>query len=309
MGNLTAAEIENQNLLDHAKYGGKEGLEKVASIVNEEMIFKMVREDGFSRIIVEYKQVTRDDLDRDPYNIDVLTKFVQVEDPVDGYLVSSTDWMQASKDLWYTSQVYRIRFNPLVSRTFKMTENQIINSMIPVRQYIEGVIRNDFLAIEDTRFMEQVERCIAMTGNTVNSPNATIMPSDIALLKQIFDRNRIPLVTILCHEATYTNILKWENSTVGSIIMADLIKTGLVGEDGKYKNWFNIKWVTTLNSDIVQEDMLYGFGPNDMLGKFYEYGSPETTVKWENYILSIKMREVIAQAIINPNAVAKVDFT
>jgi len=305
---LTEAELENEKLLNLAKHGGKEGLEKIAETVNEEMIFKFVREDGFSRQIVDYKQCTREDLNRDPYNPDVLTKFVPVEDPINGYLVSASDWLQPSKDIWYTSKLHRIRFNPLVSRTFKMSENQIINSPIPIRQYIEGVIRNDFLAVEDGRFMEQVERCLAVSGNIINSPNSSIKPNDIALLKKAFDRMRIPLVTVLCHEATYSDILSWENSLVGSRIMQDLVTKGLMGDDGKYKNLFNLKWITTLNSDIVQEGTLYGFGPNNMLGKFYEFGSPETTVKWEDYILSIKMREVIAQSIVNVNSIAKIDF-
>jgi hypothetical protein len=307
--NLTEAQLENEELLYSIKHGGSEGMEKVANTIEQEMIFKFLREDGFSRNIVEYKQVTRDDLQQDPYHPDILTKFIPVEDPIHGYLVTSSDWMQSSKEIWYTSKLYRLRFNPLVSRTFKMSENQIINAQIPIRQYIEGVIRNDFLATEDTRFMEQVESCIAMTGNVLNSPNTFMQPGDIGLLKSMFDDNRVPLTTILCHESVFTGVFNWTTAMVGSIVMEQIVNGGINTPDGKYRSFFGYKWITTLNSDIVPKGFLYGFTDQKMLGAFYEFGSPETTIKWENYILSIKMREVIAQAIVVPNGVAKIDFS
>lgn len=307
---------ENEKLLHLGKYGtevsddsGITNKAKLASLVNDDMIFTILREGGFSRRIVEYEQISDANLNTDPDNLYIPTKFVSVEQPIiNGYTAAFTDWMQATRDLWYQGEIEKVRMFPIVSRNFRMTENQIKLSPLPIRQYVEGVIRNDFLEVEDERFMYLVENCIASTGQIVNSLNTSLQPSDITQLIQTFARIGVPLSTLLVHEATYAEILNWTQTLVGSQVMADHVYNGLVGEDMKLKAFFGVKWVTTQNSDIVPEGAIYAFGPQNMLGKFYEYGTPETYVKYEHPVLSIKMRTACGQAILNPKAVAKIVF-
>lgn len=302
---------ENEQFLNWARTGAKDdfGQEKTASLINNEFVPFVLREGGFSRQIVNYEQITTADLDRDPDNLEIPTKFVMVEEPIlNGYQAAFTDWMQSTTDLWYKGGIRKIRMLPMISRHFKMTENQIRFSPLPIRQYVEGVIKNDFLEAEDARFMRLVNRCLSVTGNIIPSGNTSLQLSDIVTLRQAFIRLRLPLTTILIHEATYMEMLNWTAQVYGSHVMQDLVENGGMGQDGKYKQFAGMKWVTTMNSDIVKEGRMYGFGPSSMLGKFYDFGAPESFVKYEHPVLGVKMRQIIAQEILNPNCVVRLDF-
>lgn len=288
---------------------GQTGYQKFASITSEDMVFTRLYEDGFLSQIFQKLPITDSELDIDPENISIPTKYVPLEVPLaNGYTAQFSDWMGATQDLWYEGALGKIVMYPIVSRQVKLSENQIRRSPIPLRQFLEGVIRNDMLAVQDKRLMNIVNRCISITGNRFTSPNPYWQLSDLGTLAQMFVDKMIPLTTVLMNEHTYLDSLKWTQSQVGSQVMAQLYEEGAYGTQGKYRSYGNYKIVTTLNQDVVPKGKIYGFGPQSMTGKFYDYGVPVTITEYKDPLTMFKMKCAIGMEILNPNACAVIEF-
>lgn len=304
------ASLWNDNMVADLEAPGGEGITKQASVLNEHLVMGELYEDGIVRRIYDYEKIEPADLDKDFENPNIPTKIVPVEDRLNRYLVRSTDWLQPSRDLWYNGKFAKIRFRPLQSERIKLDKGQILASPFPIRQYLEGLIKNDFLAEEDAEFFERVERCLyarAAVGDnaTIQSTNANFLLEDIAELAKVFARSKVPLHCIAINEATFYDILKWTQGDVGSFVMKDLVETGAVNAAVKFKSYAGFKWALTNNPDVIPEKTLYGLTTQQMLGKFYQLQAPQAYIKYEYGVLEISADEVLGREIINTRGVAK----
>ena len=287
------------------------GSKTASETLNNDIIIPILYEDGFKRRVVPVRPITPMELQTDySGNPEIPTKFVPFAEPVGSYLATSTDWLQPTKDIRYNSKFYRIRFRPIVTRRFKMTENQIITAPWPIRQYIEGLFRNDIMAREDFEFVDNLERCLsAQVSQGQNAIISTTSPKllikDIADLAKEMERNRVPVYCFLVSSVTFLDFLKVEQTDVGSLQMNDIYTTGIMGEQLKYKAYGGFKWILSNNLDIVPENQIYAITNPAMLGRFYQLQAPQTYVKWENNVLEIKTREIIGDGIANVGGVKK----
>jgi hypothetical protein len=304
------ARLYNNNMLNQLKHGM--GPEKMAGLFNQDIIMKVLHEDGLARRLFSTKPITPDQLDFDPANPDVPTKFEPIEDPLNSYLVNSTDYMQPTEDLWFKSKYFKVTFLPMISRKLKMTETQIMAAKYPIRQYIEAQIKNDFLAAEDFMMIDRFERCIkatTMQTSYTGTASGLFEKEHIMKLLKMFPRQKLAADRLIIHENTFYDIIGWNHSQVGSVIMADIIEKGPMGETFKFKSYFGLKWLITNNIDIVPEKTIYAVVPQKMLGPSYELMAPETFVKFEDGIFSCHSRQVVGRAIANPYGVAKMLIT
>jgi hypothetical protein len=229
----------------------------------------------------------------------------------DSYLAMSTDWLHPTKDIWYQSEFFRIRFFPMVSRKLKMTEQQILAAKYPIREYVEGLIKNDFLAIEDFQFIDNLERMLAQQsilfgGNSViTSTNGKLLLSDIADLNKLLIKQRMATDCFILNEATYQDFLKHNNNEAGSLVQKELYDTGLMTPNRQFRSFAGHKFLLTNNSDIVPEKVIYALPPVKMLGKFYQLQMPQMYIKFDKHILEMYARQILGRGIANIRAVAK----
>lgn len=287
---------------------GAQGIEKVASWLNKNITLVVMREDGLFRRCMTTLPVTNADLELDFQDPDSPTMYEAVENPIKTPLVHASDFLGSGDDIWYRSKYYKIKFIPMVSRKIKMTEEQIRAAKFPVRQILEAQIKNDFLAAEDYQMMDRFEKCIAETGMFMEAPTTGGMfkKEHIMNLAKLFPPQRLAAYQIIMNENTFYDVIGWNQSEVGSIITADTIDKGVVGENMKYKSYFGFKFLLTNNIDIVPERVLYATVPQKMLGVSYSLQDPETYVKFEEGILSIYSKQTLGRAIANARGVAKV---
>lgn len=299
---------QNAKFLAQVKSGSL-GQEKMGSILNDQIVLKTLREDGLFRRTFTTIPITNAELDFDYTNPDIPTKFEAIENTINTNLVNATDYLQPSEDLWFKSSYFRIRFNPMVSRKIRMTEAQILAAKYPIRQYLEAQIKNDFLAFEDFQMIDRFERCIAQTGLSLTvtvGAGGTLQKEHIMQIAKMFPQNRLSANHLIIHENTFYDIIGWKQTDVGSVVMADIVEKGVMGEPFKFKSYLGFKWLITNNSDIVPERVIYATVPQRMLGVSYELQQPETMVEFRDGVLSIHSRQLIGRAIANAKGVAKV---
>jgi hypothetical protein len=300
----------NTNMLNQLRQPG--GTEKMAGLFNQDIIMKVLHEDGLARRLFSTKPITPDQLDFDPQFPDTPTKFEPIENPLNSYLVNTTDYMQPTEDLWFKSKFFKVRFYTMMSRKLKMLESQIIATKYPVRQYIEAQIKNDFLAAEDYMLFDRFERCIKKTGmqsSYTGTASGLFDKNHIMKLLKMFSPQRLAADRLIVHENTFYDLIAWDQTSVGSVIMADIIEKGPMGENFKFKSYFGLKWLVTNNSDVVPEKTIYAVVPQKMLGPSYELMAPETYVKFDEGIFSTYSRQIVGRAIANPYGIAKMKIT
>ena len=88
------------------------------------------------------------------------------------------------------------------------------------------------------------------------------------LLAQIFQSmtmKRLPIGKLLMTKSTFMEAIKFDQSEVGDSTVARHYSQGLEGED----KLFGIPVVTTIKNDIVNDDEIYLFAPQNYLGNFF----------------------------------------
>jgi hypothetical protein len=289
---------------------GQESQEKAASAIKEELILTILREDGVSRRLIPLRPTSNAELTPDAANPDVPAMMVPVEPVMNEYLATNVDFMQPSKEVWFRSNVAFIYFKVIKSKTVTLTEMQLLANNFPIRSYIESVAKNDILVVEDMSLMDAIERSVAkFPGTNVLSSAGPLTKDTIAEGKKAMTRNRLDLDLIVLNEITYADILKWNSSEVGSIIEADIIEHGPKGQQGNYRSWLGYKWVTTINEDVIPENVIYYLPPQRYLGNGYILSEAEQFLEFREGILRTNTREIIARGILNPRGPIKHNLT
>lgn len=296
----------NQGFLNQVKAGG-EGLTKAANVINEEIILTILREDGINRRVLPPRPVTPDELWCDPENPDVPAKLVPIETQLNEYLALQVDFMAGTKDLWFRGQIARVYFKPIKTKTLKLHEGQILANNYPIRSYIEAVMRNDILVVEDLFLIAALDRCVGRTDAQLAAGFAGLDHRDIASTKQVAIQNRQQVGTVLLHEARYEEIGKWTNGVVGSFNMQVIVERGAKGEETAYKSWMGMKWIMSNNTDVMRTDRCYFLGAQKFLGVSYVLAEAEQWLEFRDGILSTNTREIIGRAILNPLGVTRLN--
>jgi hypothetical protein len=115
--------------------------------------------------------------------------------------------------------------------------------------------------------------------------------------------NKLPVGCILMTHSMYADLLIQPATVVGSN------KAGafLTGEES-LNNFFGYKIITTNKSDILPDNKVMIFAPEDYLGQFYSLQEPTVFLKTEADQISFRTYEAIGAGIGNTNGIVQVVF-
>ena len=102
-------------------------------------------------------------------------------------------------------------------------------------------------------------------GNRFHCNNAPLTKELIAQIFQCMTMKRLPIGKLLMTKSTFMEAIKFDQSEVGDSTVARHYSQGLEGED----KLFGIPVVTTIKNDIVKDDQIYLFAPQNYLGNFF----------------------------------------
>lgn len=284
--------------------------QKSASMPNQSLFLTELREDGVSRRMLDYKPISAGQLDKDHVLPDTPVIYVPVEDRISKYLSETGDFLGTGADLFYRSKYVPVRFVTHYSPTIKMDKGQILSTKYPIRQYLDGLLKNDMLAREDAELVENYERCIYWVArqnevSTIQSTNTGFLMEDIGDMAKIMAKRKLQLYGILVHEATFYDTVKWTQSQVGSNVMADIVQSGAVGPDSRFKAYAGYRWFITNNEDIVKEGDMYGVTTSEYQGRFMQLQQPQVYLKYERGMMEMYVDQMLGRQILNPRSVVK----
>ncbi len=103
------------------------------------------------------------------------------------------------------------------------------------------------------------------SGNRFHCNGSPLTKELIAQIFQSMTMKRLPIGKLLMTKSTFMEAIKFDQSEVGDSTVARHYSQGLEGED----KLFGIPVVTTIKNDIVQDDQIYLFAPQNYLGNFF----------------------------------------
>ena len=106
-------------------------------------------------------------------------------------------------------------------------------------------------------------------GNALDTiPTAAKAPLSKELIAQMFQAmtsKKLPIGKMLMTKATFMEALKFDYTDVGNDIVSRHYDKGLEGED----KLFGVPVITTIKNDIINDNEIYLFAPENYLGNFF----------------------------------------
>lgn len=309
MVTLAQAYAHNDTILDMFE---NPGTTKQAQDDASDYIRLKLREQGFSRKIIEPTEVGATDIDQAVYT-DKPIKIYQKE----------TD-IQPAVSVGYAAQPINFYIRPskfIVSPTMLISPKIIKHKWelrtykYDVRQVFADNIVKDMEAVEDRALLTTVNVALIGAGSTMPG-------SGVAQYQQIsggFSREsvvnacfqivqatpyNIPVETNLINNITYSEHLKWRRDEAG----------GDFSEETLTKGWtqsrlFDQNWLVTIKRGLVGNNVQYLFGPTKFLGKSCLFTPPTMYVEVKHVgMYSFFCVEEIGTTLAHTGAFGRADY-
>jgi hypothetical protein len=127
------------------------------------------------------------------------------------------------------------------------------------QQLLEG---NNFVA--STALYQNATNTVADSG-AASTFQAPLSKELIAQMFQAMTAKKLPIGKMLMSKSTFMEALKFDYTDVGNDIVSRHYDRGLEGED----KLFGVPVITTIKNDIIPDNVIYLFAPQNYLGNFF----------------------------------------
>jgi hypothetical protein len=283
----------NQSFLDKID----QGMTKEAGAVMSAFVRQKLREDGFTRKILKPVAITASELDRQ------LTEepTIIVEKEIDS-VAANMPFLGRGALRYFTGARYPVTFQKIESDTFVKSKFELATYRTDIRTILQENSVKDLQEQEDKNFYNNADLIANSNGNVVTTTGGFSIANLMKGVKKMTS-NKLPVGCILMTHSMYADLLIQPATVVGSN------KAGafLTGEES-LNNFFGYKIITTNKSDILPDNKVMIFAPEDYLGQFYSLQEPTVFLKTEADQISFRTYEAIGAGIGNTNGIVQVVF-
>lgn len=267
-----SAEELNANFLNKLQAGRiKEAQAETTAFIRAEM-----REEAFSRKILTPQLLTAEDLDKSE-NTDLPRKLVPIEPDSAATFVP---FRGTAKRRWFKGKRFPIYIGMIESERFMKNKFELMTYDEDIVQIISDNSVKDMAAQEDSKFMTTVRAITSrFPGQVVSATGGLNAANVTAGLKNMVER-KVPLGMMLMTESMYLDALKLPATAIGDIAASRQYSEGLTG-----KSLWGTPVVTTIKNDLVNDNEIWLFAPENYLGKFYLLQDSTLFIKQEGPML------------------------
>lgn len=299
---------EKNNLL--LSYLETPGLEKKAADSLNAFTRVQMREDSFSRKILELVEISNDELDR-AVDTDLPQKIIDKEPG--GPPAFSTSFGTLPINFYIKAPRYRVLFDRVLTHRFTKDVDELRTYDMDVRQVMSDNAIKDMLAEEDGKFLTSVNS--ALGSKDTNHPIAGV-PLYVGIsggmtrenvVESLKTMNKTPYRleshTALTNFVTIKEFMKWGRDEMGGDFSQDVVKNGW-----SEVNFLGQRWIVTIKRDLVVDDTVYYFADPKFIGKSFVLENTTMYIKREAFMLEWFAYETIGQAIGHMGGLSRVDF-
>jgi hypothetical protein len=283
----------NKSFLD--KIDG--GMEKEAGAAMSAFVRQKLREDGFTRKILNPVQITVSELDRQ------LTEepTVIVEKEPDS-VAANMPFLGRAEIRYFKGTRYPVTFQKITSNRFKKSKFELATYRTDIRTILQENSVKDLQAQEDVNFYNNIVSIATANSNISTISGGFTKVNLMAAVKKLLAK-KLPVGCILMTQAMYADLLTFAATDIGSPAASELFR-GQASLD----NFFGYKIITTNKSDILPTNRCIVFAPQEYLGQFYSLQDATVFLKTEADMIEFETYEAIGSGIGNVDGAIVCDF-
>ena len=272
-----------------------EGMTKEASAAMSAFVRQKLREEGFTRKILQPQMVTSADLDR---GLDDQPRVIIEKEPDS---IAATMSLSGTTEVrYFTGARYEVPFYKISSVRFKKSKYELATYKTDIRNILQENSVKDLQTQEDTNFIAGLKAIqLKVRGaEVVTTTGARITDQIMELISKLSADQQKASKILISHQA-YLRLLREPATQLGSVVADQSFRTGSM--DGFYG--FDI--ITSIKSDILssdgtkQGDLVGVFAPESYLGQFYSLQEPTVFLKAEADMIEFETYESIGVGIGN----------
>jgi hypothetical protein len=283
----------NQSFLDKID----QGLTKEAGVAMSAFVRQKLREDGFTRKILNPVTITAAELDR------ALTEEPQVivEKEPDSIAVNLP--FLGRPDLrYFTGSRYAVTFSKIASAEFKKSKFELATYRTDIRTVLQENSVKDLQKQEDQNFYNNITTMASANGNTFNVAGGFTVQTLMNGIKNLIGK-QLPVGCVLMTQEMYADLLKQPATQVGSPLAS-----GLVAGRDNLDNFYGFKIITTIKNDILPNNQAIVFAPPQYLGQMYILQDAMVFLKTEADMITFMTYEALGAGLGNVNGAIVLNF-
>ncbi len=316
-----------------------QGRVKEAQDEGSRFIRSKLRQESFARVILQPVELAPEEIDRDEHT-DQPKKIIEKEPDSVATFVT---FKGAGQRTFFKGPRYSVYFGKIESQHFMKSKFELLTYQNDIRKILTDNSVKDMADEEDRKFMETIDAAVQEVAPDVN--NTTIVSANgevytrlpvgedqfaisdllvsnnlvakrldnnvevpvslsrelIAQLFQCMTQKKLPIGKLLMTKATFMECLKFPYTDVGNDILSRHYDQGLEGED----KLFGVPVVTTIKNDIIPDNVIYLFAPENYLGNFFLLQDATLFIKQEADMIEFWSYSAPGMGIGNAKGVIK----
>lgn len=272
------------------------GLEKEASVAMSAFVRQKLREDGFTRKILEPTMVTAAELDR---QITEEPTIIVEKEP--DSVAANLPFLGRPEPRYFTGVRYPVTFSKISSAKFIKSKFELATYRTDIRTVLQENSVKDLQKQEDENFYNSIMAVVAANAK-MYSVTGGFSVSNLMEGVKYLTKNQVPVGCMLMTQSMYADLLKQPATTFG-----DVTSNFLTGERS-LDNFYGFKIITTNKNDILPDNRVLYFTAPQYLGQFYLLQDATVFLKTEADMVQFETYSAPGVGLGNINGVISVDF-
>jgi len=283
----------NQSFLDKID----SGMTKEAGVAMSAFVRQKLREDGFTRKILNPVMITASELDR------ALTEEPQVivEKEPDS-VAADLPFLGRPNLRYFTGSRYAVTFRKIQSDEFKKSKFELATYRTDIRTVLQENSVKDLQKQEDQGFYDNIVTVATANSNVYNVSGGFTVQTLMNGLKNLTAK-QLPIGCVLMTHEMYMDLLKQPATQIGSGKASELY-----AGNGTLDNFYGWKIITTLKNDILPNTRAIAFAPPQYLGQMYILQDAMVFLKTEADMITFMTYEAAGVGIGNVNGAVVLNF-
>lgn len=285
----------------------EDGRIKEAEAEGTAFVRQKLRQEAFSREVIEPVLLGDDEIDRDE-NTDQPKKIVEKEPDSVATFVPFNGTAQRT---WFRGSRFAVYFGKTESQRFTKSKFELMTYQNDIRKILSDNSVKDLADQEDKKFLDTINTIIDLNAATQRTLSATFSSSAFKQGFQGLVNRKQPIGKILMSKSTYYDALDLPATSVGNDVASRHYDQGIEAEE---KLW-GIPVVSTIKREIVDDltpvtgrRSAYIFAPQNYLGVFFLLQDATLYIKQEADIIEFWSYAAPGIGIGNTLAAQRIDL-
>ena len=294
----------------------EEGRVKEAQDEGSRFIRSKLRQESFAREILEPVEIGADEIDRDEHT-DQPKKIIEKEPDSVATFVT---FKGSGQRTFFRGPRYSVSFGKIETEHFMKSKFELLTYQNDIRKILTDNSVKDMADVEDQKFIDTIKAAMEQVGeektaqgggffsnddltsaNRLNCNGQALSKNFIAQLFQNMTRQKMPIGKLLMTKSTFMEVLKFDHTEVGNDIVSAHYRDGIAGEE----KLFGVPVITTIKNDIIDDNEIYLYAPENYLGNFFLLQDATLFIKQEADMIEFWSYSAPGIGIGNANGIRK----